>query len=153
MLYPTLFCYLANDIPRLAPTLTATLHAVAQYFDAKRSPMKSISLAALLMLVAHSSLAHEPIGVSAKTLDEYLEIIIHHPSTDPNHYVNHVTVIRGSRIILDQDYSAQTDTHSLDIQIPHPGKSPRKRIKKRAHIKVYARCNHGEEFNKEVIVH
>jgi desulfoferrodoxin (superoxide reductase-like protein) len=115
--------------------------------------MKPISLAALLMLVAHSSIAHEPISVTAKTLDEHLEIIVHHPSADPNHHINHVTVMRASRIILDQDFDAQTDAYSLDIQIPHPSKSPRKRIKKRARIKVYATCNQGEEFNKEVIVH
>jgi hypothetical protein len=115
--------------------------------------MKPISLTTLLILVAHSVIAHEPIGVTAKTLDEHLEIIIHHPSADPNHYINHVTVWRGNRIILDQDFDAQTDVHSLDIQIPHPGESPRKRIKKRARIKVYATCNEGEEFNKEVIIH
>jgi desulfoferrodoxin (superoxide reductase-like protein) len=117
--------------------------------------MKSINLAALLILVAHSALAHEhePIGAMAKTLDDHLEIIIHHPSADPNHYINHVTVWRGTRIVLDQDFNAQTDAHSLDLQIPHPSKSPRKRIKKRARIKVYATCNEGQEFNKDVIVH
>lgn len=125
--------------------------------------MKPISLAALLMIVAHSGLAreiadhadtaHEPIGVTATTLDEHLEIIVYHPSDDPTHYINHVTVMRGSRIILNEDFDAQTDSHSLDIQIPHPSKSPRKRIKKDAHITVYATCNQGEAFNTEVIVH
>lgn len=115
--------------------------------------MKPISLAVLLTIVAHTGIAHEPIGITAKTLDEHLEIIIHHPSTNPNHYINHVTVWRGSRTILDKDFDAQTDTHSLDIQIPHPSESPRKRIKKRARIKVYASCNEGEKFNKDVIVH
>jgi desulfoferrodoxin (superoxide reductase-like protein) len=115
--------------------------------------MKHIYSAVLLMAVAHTSLPHEPITVTAKTLDEHLEIMVHHPSKDPNHYINHVTVIRGSRTILDKDFEAQTDEHSLDIQIPHPHKSPRKRIKKHARIKVYATCNEGEEFNKEVIVH
>lgn len=115
--------------------------------------MKPISIAALLMAIAHSSLTHEPIGVTAKTLDEHLEIIIHHPSYDPSHHINHVKVIRGSRIILDKDFDTQTDTHSLDIQIPHPSESPRKRIKKHARIKVHATCNQGEEFNQYVIVH
>jgi|GEM_PF-2451400 hypothetical protein len=125
--------------------------------------MKPISLAMLLLIVAHSGLAreivdhadtaHEPIDVTAKTLDEHLEIIVYHPSDDPTHYINHVTVMCGSRIILDKDFDAQTDSHSLDIQIPHPSKSPRKRIKKHAHITVYATCNQGEKFNREVVAH
>lgn len=115
--------------------------------------MKYINLAAALALIAHSGIAHEAIGVTAKTLDEHLEIIIHHLSFDPNHHINHVTVMRGARIILDKDFEAQTDHHSLDIQIPHDQESPRKRIKKGARIKVYATCNEKAVFENEVLVH
>lgn len=115
--------------------------------------MKYINLASLIALVAHFGIAHEPIGVTAKTLDEHLEVIIHHPSADSSHHINHVIIMRGNRVILDKDFDAQTDAHSLDIQIPHPHESPRKRIKKRARIRVYATCNQKAVFDNEVLVH
>lgn len=116
--------------------------------------MKPLSLAMLLLGITQSAIAHKPINVTAKVLDEHLEIMISHQSYDPNHhYINHVTITSGGRKILDQDFNAQTDGTSLDIQIPHHSTSPRKRIKKHTRIKVYASCNEGVELHRDVIVH
>jgi len=108
-------------------------------------------LISILMVLIHSCAAHNPTGITAKLLDEHLEIVIHHPSNDQNHYVNHVTIKRGGRIMVEQDFNAQTDTFSLEISIAHPN-SPRKRMKKGALILVHATCNQGGELNQEVRV-
>ena len=112
--------------------------------------MKYIFLC-LSLIIGVSCAAHNPADVTIKLLDEHLEIIIHHPSDDPQHYVNHVTVKRGSGTLFDQDFNAQTDVHSLDIQIPHPPQR-RKRIKKKALILVEATCNQEGTFRHHVRV-
>ena len=120
--------------------------------------MKYMNLIALsLVIIPHAMWAHEHhehICVSAKVLDTHLELIVYHPTDDPKeHYINHVKVIRGSVTIFDQDFDDQTDTYSLDIEIPHPAKSARKRVKKGERITVHASCNQDEESHGEIIVH
>jgi hypothetical protein len=95
--------------------------------------------------------ANDPIDVTATILDDHLEIIIHHSSDDPAHYVNHVTIKRGTETMFDKEFDAQTDTHSLDIQILHPPQT-RKRIKKKARLWVEATCNQDGSFKHHVRV-
>jgi len=98
--------------------------------------------------------AHDPIDITAKLLDDYLEIVIHHTCDDPDiHYINHVhvTTNRGTTTLFEQDFEAQTDTQSLDIQLAHPPLR-RKRMKKHALICVEATCNQDGTLKKKVRV-
>lgn len=103
------------------------------------------------LFVSVYSVAHSPIDITAKSLHKYLEISIIHPSQDPNHYIRHVTVKRGDITLVNQELSAQTDNHSLDIQIPHPA-AARKRIRKCMILTIKATCNTGDTLIKKVRV-
>ncbi len=107
----------------------------------------------LMIVIIHAtySMAHKPTDITGKLLDTHVEVSIHHPSDDPDHYISHVIIKRGSTTLIDQEFDAQTDCHSLDIQIIHP-KVLRKRIRQGGSLSVTAICSTGKEVTKNIRV-